>query len=173
MASSAGAITLYGLLSSSVARFPGNSSGSSRTLNGPWDANTTQLTAGNYTGVADIATITSAVNIVGFLDGTNRAKYFFSSFGTAVSGASPTLALPQISAVPTQLPPGNFVQLGATNTGFVAINVQQDTSGNYFGSQIFFQVTPTAGSPDAGSPLYFTLDQYALLIVDSAKAEWA
>lgn len=175
MSNAAGSITLYGLLSNSVAKFPANSSGSSRTLNGPWQSGN-NVTTGNYTGVTDIATLTSSVNIVGFVDGQNRAKYFYSSLGKAsgiqASGSAVT-NLPTIAGVPTQLPPGNWVQLGSANASFVAVNVQQDTSGNYFGAQLFFQVTPAAGSPDAGSPMYYTLDQYGLLIVDSSVVEWA
>lgn len=147
------AITLYGLRDNSQAYI----NGSGTAVAGPWNHATTSI--------ADIATITSSVNVVGFLDGENRAKYFYSSAAGSVN-------LPTLSAVPNAVPQG-AVPLGSSGTGFVYIVVQQDTAGNWRGSMLYFQVTPAAGSPDVASPLQFSLDPYGLLIVDSATTEWA
>src|SRR5580704_7871810 len=137
---SAGTISLYGLLGThgpggsgtgSVVNYP-LSGGSSRQLNGPWQAGSSST----WTGVKDIATITSSVNVVGFLDGQNRAKYFYSTVAGSV-------VLPTLSAIPNNYPPG-AVQLGASNTSLVMGVVDEDTNGNYFIGSMIFQLTPAA-----------------------------
>jgi hypothetical protein len=147
------AITLYGLLDNSHTKI----NGSSRLTAGPWTNATTS--------VSDIAALSSSKNVIGFVDGSNRAKYFYST-------AAGSINLPTLSAVPNQLPPG-YVQLGTTNQSFVAGVPQEDTAGTYFIGLMFFQLTPAAGSSDAASPMLYSMDQYGLLIVDSATTEWA
>ena len=110
--------------------------------------------------MTDIGTLTSSVNIFGFLDGENRAKYFYSS--TAGS-----LALPTLSAVPNAVPFG-AVPLGTAGASLVYAVVLGGVIG-----MLYFQVTPAAGSPDAASPMQYSLDPYGVLLTDSATLEWA
>lgn len=116
----------------------------------------------------DIGTLTSSVNIFGFVDGSNRAKYFFSSVGAAPGGAC---VLPTLSSVPNAIP-NSAVPLGTTGTSFVYAVVGNPGVAGQIG-MLYFQVTPANGSPDAGSPTQYSLDPYGLLITDSATSEWA
>jgi hypothetical protein len=148
------ALTVYALLDNSQALI----AGAGTTVAGPWQHSTTSFT--------DIATLTSSVNVVGFVDGSNRAKYFYST------ATSPTVALPTLSAVPNAIPQG-AVPLGTSGTSFVyVVAATPNASGGYSGGMLYFQVTPAAGSPDAGSPLQFSLDPYGLIICDSATTPW-
>jgi hypothetical protein len=112
----------------------------------------------------DIGTLTSSVNLYGFVDGSNRAKYFYSTTAGSV-------ALPTISSVPNALPNG-AVPLGTAGASFIYAVLGLVGAAQQIG-MLYFQVTPAAGSPDTGSPTQFSLDPYGLLITDSATLEWA
>jgi len=151
------AITAYGLKTNSQGFTLLNGSLSAVTVAGPW------LSGGQVT---DIATLTSSVNVLGFTDGENRAKYLFSSSSGSVN-------LPTLSAVPNSVPAG-AIPLGSSGTGFVYAVVGANTNAStYPAGGLYFQLTPAPGSPDGSSPMEFLLDPYALLLVDSATAEWA
>jgi hypothetical protein len=106
----------------------------------------------------------SAANwLYGFVDGSQRARFFYSS-------SSNTIALPLLAAPPVI--PLNFVGVGnATAANCVVYQLQQ--TGSDYGATVAgvgpFMITLTfaAGSPDSASPFQFTLDSQALLLVSS------
>lgn len=146
------ALTVYAALDNTLCNTPSGAS----PAKGPWQHSTSSFT--------DIGTLTSSVNVVGFVDGENRAKYFFSSVGAAPGGAC---ALPTLSAVPNAIP-NSAVPLGTAGASLVYAVVQGGQIG-----MLYFQITPANGSPDAGSPTQFSLDPYGLILVDSNTTPWA
>jgi hypothetical protein len=104
----------------------------------------------------------AGVYLYGFIDGSQRARFFYSS--TANTIALPTLVVPPVV-------PLNFVNCG--NSAVLGAVYQLVQTGSDYGATVAgngpFLVTLSfsAGSPDSASPFQFTLDAQALLLVAS------
>jgi hypothetical protein len=113
--------------------------------------------------VSGSGTLASGAFLVGFIDGSQRARFFYSS--TANSINLPTLVAPPVI-------PLNFVGVGnATAANCVVYQLQQ--TGSDYGATVagngpyIVTLSFSAGSPDSASPFQFTLDSQAVLLIES------
>lgn len=115
-------------------------------------------------GQAGAAGPATGVFLYGFVDGSQRSRFFYSSTANAI--ALPTLVAPPVV-------PLNFVDCGSTATNGVVYQLVQ--TGSDYGATVSgngpFLVTLSfsAGSPDSASPFQFTLDAQAMLLVSSTQ----
>ena len=132
---------------------------------------------GPYWTSSDVTNITGAnpaagVNVYGFIEGQQLAKFFTSSNANGPAGA---VALPTL-VVPNTVPIG-ALQVGTSAIFFVQAQAGvPDPSGFGFtaltGGQLYFAVQFAAGSPDAGSPSQYLVDPYTLILVAAASAQY-
>jgi hypothetical protein len=124
--------------------------------------------------VLDISLLVTGTTyyVVGFVDGEQRAKFFYSSQGAGQAGAValPTLALP--NALPNgavQINTNSYVY-GVTYSGYIP-PWGTGTAATQ-GGLLYFGVSYAAGNPDGGSPAQFSMDPYGLLFVDTSTTEY-
>lgn len=130
--------------------------------------------AGPYYTSSDVTAITGGSPAVGallygFVTGGGVSKFFVSTANsTGIYGG--TVVLPAL-ATP------NTVPIGAVQIGTSAIWATEQAypwglnEGEATG-QLYFAVTPAAGSPDVGSPTQYEVDPYTLFIVAAANYQW-
>ncbi len=113
--------------------------------------------------VSGSGSLAAGAYLYGFIDGTQRARFFYSS--TANTIALPTLVAPPVI-------PLNFVGVGnSTAANCVVYQLQQ--TGSDYGATVagngpyLVTLSFSAGSPDSASPFQFTLDSQATLLVAS------
>jgi hypothetical protein len=110
----------------------------------------------------------TGTSIYGFVDGEQKAHYFYSSQANTI--ALPTLVAPNIVNT-------NFVQLGGASSviyGLSQTGADYGTGGTIptgIGA-VLVCLSFAAGSPDAASPGQFYLDIYGLLLTTSGVYYW-
>jgi|ERR1700729_283901 len=135
------------------------------------------VTSGSVTDIASLPAGTGSNNyVVGFVDGEQKAKFFYSA--SVTTDPYGQIALPVLAA-PNALPSPDYTALDTSLAGWTgsaaAAAVYQAQPGTVLGvgtalgyGGIWFGVSYTAGSPDAGSPGQFFLDVYGILLISTA-----
>jgi hypothetical protein len=107
--------------------------------------------------------LASGAFLYGFIDGSQRARFFYSSLANSIN--LPTLVAPPVV-------PLNFVGVGNSTAANCVVYQLQQTGSDYgltvAGNGPFIvTLSFSAGSPDSASPFQFTLDAQATLLVES------
>ena len=113
--------------------------------------------------VSGSGSLASGAYLYGFVDSSQRARFFYSSSANSIN--LPTLVAPPVI-------PLNFVGVGnSTAANCVVYQLQQ--TGSDYGATVagngpyLITLSFSAGSPDSASPFQFTLDQGCMLLVES------
>lgn len=119
--------------------------------------------------VSGSGTLAAGAFLYGFVDGSQRARFFYSSTSNSIN--LPTLVAPPVI-------PLNFVGVGnATAANAVVYQLQQ--TGSDYGASVagngpyLVTLSFSAGSPDSASPFQFTLDAQAMLLIASTGFDGA